>query len=344
MDRGAQPAWEERKLPDELSAIQHAMTLYLADPAAFESEYQNTPTDPHSEILQMTAELWRSRVTDRVRGIVPTWAQKITAFIDCHKRVLVWSASAWGSDFTGSGLDYGTHPDQAVKLWRVQQARPTLTDIAPAGSGDSAALRLGLLTLIDRLATRVWVSEDGVEMSTTRILVDIGWDQDIVTSAIKESKHRSLVYPCKGAAKKADEPHIDDFRIRPGESRGPEWIRRPAKGVLADTWHWKAFLSRRLSAAPGDPGSFTVFGREADGSRSDHTQLIQQLSAEYCEEVRGNRTVYEYKIKPGAEAHYLDTTTGCAIAASVEGVSLTQSTATRRTPVSLAELKARAKR
>lgn len=344
MDRGAVPAWEQRKRPDELSAIQHAMTLYLADPSAFKAEYQNEPTDPHSEILQMTPDLWRSRVTDRVRGIVPDWASKLTAFIDCHKRVLVWSASAWSHDFTGCGLDYGTHPDQAVRLWRVQTARPTLQDVAPPNSGDSAALRAGILKLLDRLASRVWLRDDGQEMTISRILVDTGWEPDVINAAIKESRHRSLVIPFKGTGKGANEPHVSDYKKRPGESRGPEWIRRPTLGVLADTWYWKTFLSQRLAAVPGDPGSFTWFGREADGTKADHTQLIAQLSAEFATEERGERTVHRYAIKPGAEAHYLDTTTGSAIAASVEGISLVESSATTRKAVSLSELRSRAKR
>ena len=344
MDRGAVTAWEERKLADELSAIQHAMTLYLADPAAFKAEYQNEPTDPHSEILQMTVDLWRSRVTDRVRGVVPDWASKLTAFIDCHKRVLVWSCSAWGNDFTGAGLDYGTHPDQAVRLWRVQTARPSLLDIAPPGSGDSAALRAGLLTLIDRLASRTFKREDGQDATISRILIDTGWEPDVINAAIKESRHKALVIPFKGTGKGANEPHVSDYKKRPGESRGPEWIRRPTLGVLADTWHWKTQLSKLLAAVPGDPGSFTWFGRESDGTRVDHTQLFAQLSAEFATEERGERTVHRYTIKPGAEAHYLDTTTGCAIGASVEGISVVESHQATRKSISLAELKARAGR
>lgn len=344
MNRGAVPAWEARKLPGELTAIQHAMTLYLADPAAFKAEYQNEPTDPHSDTPQLTLDLWRSRITDRVRGIAPTWAEVVTAGIDCHKRVLVWSAAAWSSQFSGAGLDYGTHPDQAVKLWRVQQARPTLHDLLPANAGDAAALRHGILTLVERLAKRVWITEDGGELSTSKILIDVGYEPDVILSALKESPHRSLCLPVKGTSKGANDVPISRFRTRPGETRGPEWIKRPQLGLLADTWYWKSFLTSRVAAQPGDPGSFTWFGREADSTRADHTQLLSHLSSEYAKEERGERTVQRYELKPGVENHYYDTAILNALGCSTLGISLAEPRkgSTAQAPITLAELKRRA--
>lgn len=345
MNLGAIPAWEHRKLPSELTAIQHAMTLYLADPCAFKAEYQNEPTDPHSDTPQLTLDLWRSRITDRVRGVVPNWAEVITCGIDCHKRVLVWSAAAFDSQFTGAGLDYGTHPDQAVKLWRVQQARPTLHDLLPANAGDAAALRHGILTLVDRLARRIWKTEDGSEISTTKILIDVGYEQEVIYSALRESPHRSLCIPVKGTQKGANDIPISRFRKRPGETHGPEWIKRPQLGLLIDTWYWKAFFTARVAAQPGDPGSFTWFGREADGSRADHTQLLSHLSSEYAKEERGERSVQRYEVKPGMENHFYDSTLLCVDGASVCGISLAEprKSTTSRAAVTLEELKRRAR-
>lgn len=347
MDEGAAPAWESRKLDDELSAIQHAMTLYLANPHAFMAEYQNEPQDVSTSTPQLTLELWRSRVTERVRGIVPSWAEAVTAGIDCHKRVLAWSAAAWDSNFTGAGLDYGTHPDQAMKLWRVQTARPTLHDLVPPNSGDAAALRAGLLRLIDMLAKRVWKNDVGQELTTSRILIDTGYDQDIVLAAIRESPHRALCLPYKGTAKGANDCPVSRFKKKPGESRGPEWIKRPQLGLLADTWFWKSFLAARVEAQPGDHGSFTWFGREPDGRRADHTQLFIHLTAEFAKEQTGERTVHQWEIKPGCENHFFDTLLMMSLGASVEGFSpgeIRKALADQKNAtVSLAELNRRAK-
>jgi len=343
MDRGAVAAWEYRKLADELSAIQHAMTLFLADPGGFRAEYQNQPSDPHSDIPELTVPLWRSRVTDRVRGIVPSWAEVITIGIDVHKRVLVWSATAYDSKFTGALLDYGCTPDQAVRLWRVQTARPTLHDLLPPGAGDAAALRHGILLLVNQLAKRVWVTEDGQERSTSLILIDVGYADDVIYSALRESPHRSLVLPSKGTQKGCNEPPLSRFRPRPGETRGPEWIKRPQLGLLADTWYWKSDFAQSVSAAPGDPGSFTIFGREADGSRTDHTQLFSHLSAEHAKEERGERTVHRWEPKPAMENHFFDSVLLGRLGGSTLGMSRVGGTLKLKlAPVSLAELKRRA--
>jgi hypothetical protein len=345
MDEGAAPAWEARKLADELSAIQHSMTLYLANPHAFFAEYQNEPQDVSTSTPQLTADLWRSRITDRVRGVAPDWTEVITAGIDCHKRLLVWSAEAINSQFTTALIDYGTTPDQAVKLWRVQTARPTLHDLLPPNSGDAAALRHGVLTLIDQLARRTWKNEVGQELPTSLIVIDTGYDPDVVLSAIRESPHRSLCLPYKGTAKGANDCPLSRFRKRPGEARGPEWIKRPQLGLLADTWHWKSFLAARVEAQPGDPGSFTIFGREADGRKADHVALINQLSAEFAKQEIGERTVNRWEVKPGMEAHWLDTAVMSTLGGSVLGKApgdSRQAVNKPAQPLSMAEMKRRA--
>jgi hypothetical protein len=44
MDEGAVIAWPENFPPSCLSAIQHAMNLFLFKPLVFASEYQNSPS------------------------------------------------------------------------------------------------------------------------------------------------------------------------------------------------------------------------------------------------------------------------------------------------------------
>ena len=146
-----------------------------------------------------------------------------------------------------------------------------------------------------------------------------------------------------GTVKGANDCPISRFRPKPGETRGPEWIKRPQLGLLIDTWHWKTFFASRAAAAPGDPGSFTWFGREAAGQRSYHTQLFSHLTAEYAKEERGERTVQHWETKPNCENHYLDSTLLTIDGASTLGISLGDIQRNRpAAPVTLAELKRRA--
>jgi hypothetical protein len=51
LDAGAEASWPERKLPGEVSAVQHAMHLYFRDRRAFFAEYQNDPLHRPREAL-----------------------------------------------------------------------------------------------------------------------------------------------------------------------------------------------------------------------------------------------------------------------------------------------------
>lgn len=149
----------------------------------------------------------------------------------------------------------------------------------------------------------------------------------------------------KGTQKGPNDVPISRWRPRPGESRGPEWVKRPQLGLLIDTWYWKTFFTGRVCAQPGDPGSFTWFGREADQRRADHTQLLSHLSSEYSKQESGERTVNRYEQKPGMENHHYDSTLLCAEGASVCGISLAEPRKLpgSNAPVTLEELKRRAK-
>src|SRR5690606_38025507 len=50
MDAGSRVAWEDRKLPHEISALQHAFGLRADNPQTFDAEYQNEPPDPTAHI------------------------------------------------------------------------------------------------------------------------------------------------------------------------------------------------------------------------------------------------------------------------------------------------------
>ena len=45
LDEGGEASWDKRKTEHEISAIQHAMHLYLEDEESFFSEYQNAPKE-----------------------------------------------------------------------------------------------------------------------------------------------------------------------------------------------------------------------------------------------------------------------------------------------------------
>src|SRR5690606_38117872 len=112
MDAGVSVAWPERHNHDELSDTQHAMNLKLQDEAAFFAEYQNEPlpTDVMGEEM-LTADQIAAKVNGIDRSEVPIGCSHLTAFIDVQQRLLFYVVVAWGDDFSGYFIDYGSYPD-----------------------------------------------------------------------------------------------------------------------------------------------------------------------------------------------------------------------------------------
>ena len=85
--------------------------------------------------------------------------------------------------------------------------------------------------------------------------------------------------------------------------------------MVFDANYWKSFIHTRLAVAMGDKGCLSLFGDKADTHR---------LFAEYRVQTQGcGRTVDEWKIKPAQfDNHWFDGLVGCAVAASMDGITL----------------------
>jgi hypothetical protein len=90
--------------------------------------------------------------------------------------------------------------------------------------------------------------------------------------------------------------------------------------VLVDTNYWKSFVHARLAVAMGDPGCFSLFGRDP----KPHRLLADHLTAEYrIKTMARDRTVDEWKLRATRpDNHWLDCLVGCAVAASIQGANL----------------------
>lgn len=66
----------------------------------------------------------------------------------------------------------------------------------------------------------------------------------------------------------------------------------------------------------GDPGCLSFYGKDTER----HRGLSEHLTAEHSVKTEGRgRTVYEWKLGPARDNHWLDCVVGCAVAASMQG-------------------------
>ena len=329
MDDGADVSWPARVDPGELSAIQNAMNLRLSlGDTAFACEYQNDPPDAADVGAdELKPEDIAKKLNGIEFGIVPSGTSHLTMFIDVQDRALFYVVTAWGSDFTGNIIAYGTEPDQGVPYFAYRNVRKTLKDPNPKASRE-AQIYAGLQRLTESALGCEWKGDDGTAWKVERCLIDANWGEstDVVYQFCRQSTFAGVVMPSHGKYIGAASNPMREWARRPGDRVGLNWRvpalvqgRRVVRHVIFDTNFWKSFLASRLAVPMGDPGCLALFGH----SNERHRMISEHITAEYRVRTEGRgRKVDEWKPRPNRDNHLLDCAVGCCVAASMVGASL----------------------
>ena len=332
MDEGAVVGWPARKLPIDLSGLQHAMNI-LCDRGreVFFAEYQNEPI-PREDATrsELKIEDIMQRLNGVGRGKVPSWATRLTAFVDVQDACLWWMVCAWGDDFSGAAIDYGAWPEQGRAYFTGREVKRTLAKAHPQAAGPEGRWYAGLDALAEHILAREWMREDGAPARIGQLLVDANWGKstDTVKRWCRETSHAAVVLPSHGKYVGASSMPFSEYKRRPGERLGLNWIVRKGSRTVVrhvgwDTNWWKSFMVTRLTAAKGDRGAFMLFGRDSEA----HRMLAEQLTAERAVPVEAKgRQVDEFKEIPGRDNHLFDCLVGSAVAASLLGTALSVGT------------------
>jgi hypothetical protein len=343
MDEGAEASWPERHNSDEISAVQYAMNLRMRNEAAFWAEYQNEPlSERGGDGVELTIEGLELKVTGLKRGEVPLGVEHLVSFVDVQKDVLFWTAMGFADDFTGWILDYGAWPDQKRDYFTLSNITRTLAGFTKAATMEGQIYN-GLRGACDLLfgrgsggQARPWRRQDGVGMEMERCMVDANWGRstDVVYQFCREGggadgMYRGKVTPSHGRYFGASAVPISEYKRKEGERVGTYWRMgqpKAARGVrhaLWDTNWWKSFTEQRLLQAQGDAGSYSIFGVEANGRRTDHRMLFEHLTSEGKTKVTARgREIDEWRIKVGRDNHFWDCVVGCSVAASIAGAKV----------------------
>jgi len=352
MDAGAEVSWPERFNDGELSSLQHAMNLRFRDEAAFFAEYQNEPLatlDEEDEDL-LTADQIAVKTNGINHRLVPHDCSHLTAFIDVQQKLLYFVVIAWTENFTGHVIDYGCWPDQKRRQFTLRDAKISLAMKFPK-AGFEGSIYGGLEKLTDELLGGEWRRDDGAVVNVDRCMIDANWGRstDVVYQFCRQSAHSAVLTPSHGKFVGAASIPFSDYKRKPGERVGHNWRipnvrgKRAVRHVVYDTNYWKSFIQARLSVSMGDRGCLSLYGRKP------HRLFASHLVAEYRVRTEGRgRTVDEWKHRPERpDNHWLDCVVGCAVGASMQGVTLQETEVTApqpkksRTRMSMAERRAR---
>jgi len=347
MDEGARVAWPERFNHDELSAIQNAMNLRLRDERAFFSEYQNDPLpDEEARSDDLSHDQVAGKLNRIARAMVPLSCNKITAFIDVHATVLYYAVVAWSDDYSGYVLDYGTYPDQRRSYFTLRDARATLETLYP-GMGLEGRIHAGLEALTEEILGREWLRDDGAGLKIERCMIDANWgaSTDTVYQWCRQSKHSGVVLPSHGKYIGAASCPMREYHTKLGDKVGLNWRlpnvagRRAVRYAIFDTNFWKSFVHARFSTAMGDRGCLSLFGEKPE----PHRLFADHMPSEFRTRTEGRgRSVDEWRIKAERpDNHWFDCIVGATVAASIQGISLPETTsgpAPKRARKSFAEM------
>lgn len=326
MDDGARVAWKYAYEPPCLSALQHAMNLYLANPVAFAAEYQNEPIGRNvADADTPTCDGLDAKVNSLPALTVPLKCSKLTAFVDVQGKLLYYAVTAWDESFGGCVIDYGCYPRQERLYYTLANAQHTIQTLYP-GSDAEGGIALAAEALLTDLCSRSFVREDGLELRISRLLIDSGYQADVIYEVTRRSNHAAVVLPSKGQAIQAGQTPMTELERKQTQSPGWHWClttntqKRRTQLLRYDTNHWKTFLAARIAAPRGNRGSLEVFGERPE----QHRLLADHLSTERPEmhESKGQRVWQWDKSQVGADNHLLDCLVGCCAAASLIGISL----------------------
>ena len=325
MDRGGSVGWPDRfdAKAGEISAIQHAFNLRLkTGPDGFATEYQNEPALVQAADSALTVDMVIGKVSGHKRGEIPAACTKLTMFVDVHDSLLYYMVCAWGEDFSGQIVEYGTLPQQNRSFFTRSDASSTLATLFP-GRGVEGAIHAGLEKVVTEYLSKEW-SRGNTLMRLDRLLVDSGYKPGIVAD-VKRRCGGSVMMLSKGVGIRATRRPFAAYTKRPGETIGDHWyvpnVSRTAQfqHVLIDTNFWKSFVHDGLAAAPADRGCIGIYGT----GKTDHGLLAEHIArSERWVEVTGPYgTVREWSMLPTRpDNHWFDCLVGCAAAAGMCGI------------------------
>jgi len=325
MDAGSEVAWPARFAADrgEISALQHAMEWYYRSRSGFFSELQNEPQKDENETRtwltsQDIAETRRIRLP---RGVAPTGYHRLVAMVDVQQTLLYYTVAAAKEDGSLHVMRYGTFPEQDEPYFALREARRKIVSRYP-GAGELAALSSAITDFADWLFTTSWRTETGDHLTPELVAYDARWKTDLVKQALARSCHAKQLIGYLGQSFRAADKPIHERKYDPGSRVGLGWVlqRRKAaadvRTILSDVNFWKTSLADQMAIRIGHPGAVTLY----DGL---HRMYSEHLVSEYATQTEGRgRTVMEWKLRVGQENHWMDSTVGCLVLASVLGCNI----------------------
>ncbi len=160
MNEGAEVYWPERIEPGYPDAVCTIMDVWARAENTFWKEYQQQPQRLKiTNRMEPDQRMILRRSSSVPRGVVPDWANRVTAAIDVQGTSLWWLVCAFSNDMRPHVVDHGIFPEQGKlyttksQIGRTPKKRPTRRLMLLHGMQDcvSFARRFSILDTHHRL-------------------------------------------------------------------------------------------------------------------------------------------------------------------------------------------------
>lgn len=315
MDMGAKVYWEQRKLQEDVSALQHAMNLWFDDATTFLAEFQNEPIENTGGAPYLIDEMdVMSSTNGRKRLDVPKDAQLIVTMTDINFSGLNTVVLASTNDAVRYIVDYGTFPGNGKPLYDPKNTMKTT-------QSEKLAIARALDEHIPQIASKRYF-RDGKAVGPDLVLIDCGFHMDLVFRWCEAKRHivqRGMLYPSRGrsytkyrATGVVGKPG-DNFHVADWEKRGRVLVHN------ADEWRMRSQKGFLMPSAT--PGGISIFGSTPTVHKILADEICSEVLEEYIELTEGGNQFFKWGKKPGTLNDKLDALVGCVVGTAYLGAS-----------------------
>jgi hypothetical protein len=285
MDAGCVVMDEALKYINEVSAIQHAMNLYLISPDTFLCEYQNAPARQNTSLHTLTVRGIMERINGLPRGQAPENTIFQAACIDLNHYAASWAVSAFRNDFTPAILDYGFFPEGKL-----------LYDTKNSEMDEATAFIAGLNGLVPKIAAAF--------PDLNALGIDGNRFSDPVYKWIVLNKHNYpfQIYALRGVGS-------TQYKIPATKSKYAKLVGKPRnhchirvgrdaqREIWFDSHHWHLFMQR-----------------------SNHRVFAEQICAERLSDLYEEGGKMKYQWRTDGKNEMSDITTMLCVLANCSGL------------------------
>jgi len=294
MDAGGKVSWIHRKRPGELSALQCAYNIRIDDGEdAFQAECQNNPTSVSQSQYEVTPQIITSRINDFTRLTAPANVTSICACADLNYVGWNWVILAGTSTGAVYNVAWGKNPEGRNL---IDRKRSTGFDTQKAifESGNA---------LIRQMSDTIIMCGDKARRIDL-CMPDCGYEMDVVFSLCNSIRLPMRVIPVRGSPAQKYRVQRDCKRF--GEGWHLATWERKGQVVVIDADYWLEATQRAFLAAPGNPGSISLY----KAPEREHRRYGDEICGErLIEHIRGQTgDFYKWANVPGVRNDLLDAT------------------------------------